>query len=145
MSDSTDFEQRLQAIRAHDQREREIRNYNEPLLAEWQAWLAHEGLAAKKIARYRSNVRLFSMYLTTYAPLRPLDEATSADVSRFLSYWYPRKVMGATPTGVVSHYASFKWLFRWLGEAGRASPERVAAVASVLKQRRAESLAAVTK
>ena len=51
----------------------------------WQAWLAHAGLAAKKIARYRSNVRLFSMYLTTYAPLRPLDEATSADVSRFLS------------------------------------------------------------
>jgi hypothetical protein len=54
-------------------------------------------------------------------------------------------VIGATPTGVVSHYVSFKRYFQWLGETGRASPERVAAVASVLKQRRAEFLAAVTK
>ena len=84
---------------------------------------------------------LFALFLTDYEPLRLLDHAHSGDVSMFLSYWYPRKVVGASATGAKSQMASLDKLFVWLGQTGRLPPAAVAAAAAGLRANRALFLA----
>lgn len=135
MSDTNTYDARVQAIRA----------YNQPILADFQAWLEQAGLSDKTVKNHVENIDFFTHYLVYYDPLKTLEEADSSDIWTFLTDWFPRKALWSSVTSVKSYLASFKKFFQWMGEAGRVSPAVVADVLDTLKVDRDEFLAAVAE
>ena len=124
----------------YDTKVQVIRDYNEPLLNSFREWLEQSGLAEKTVKAHVENIDFFTEYLVYYEPLKQLDEADSSDVWMFLSDWFPRKAMWASPSSVKSNMASFKKFFQWMGETGRVSPETVDSVLAELKEGREQFL-----
>lgn len=124
----------------YDTKVQAIRDYNQPLLKSFREWLEQTGLAEKTVKAHVENIDFFTEYLTYYEPLRRLDEAEGSDVWMFLSDWFPRKAMWASPSSVKSNMASFKKFFQWMGETGRVSPETVVDVLAELKEGRTQFL-----
>jgi len=125
---------------SYDTKVQAIRAYNRPLLDSFREWLEQSGFAEKTIKAHVENIDFFTGYLVYYEPLRRLDEAESGDVWMFLSDWFPRKAMWASPSSVKSNIASFKKFFQWMGETGRVSPEAVDSVLVELKEGREQFL-----
>ena len=123
-------------VESYDARVRAIQAYNQPILADFQAWLEQSGLAGKTVKTHVDNIDFFTKYLVYSHPLRTLDEADSGDVWMFLADWFPRKALWASATSVKSYCASFKKFFQWMVETGRVSPETVAGVLKKLKEGR---------
>ena len=128
---------------SYDERVRAINSYNQPILADFRAWLEQFGLSEKTVENHVDNIDFFTHYLVYYEPLTKLDEADGSDVWMFLTDWFPRKAMWSSVTSVKSYLASFKKFFNWLGETGRISPEVVADVLTTLKEGRNEFFEAV--
>ena len=125
----------------YDTKVQAIRDYNQPLLNSFREWLKQSGLAEKTIKAHVDNIDFFTEYLVYYDdPLKKLDEADSSDVWMFLSDWFPRKAMWASPSSIKSNMASFKKFFQWMGETGRVSPEAVVDVLAELKEGRDQFL-----
>jgi len=126
---------------SYDTKVQAIQAYNQPLLNSFQEWLKQAGLVEKTVKAHVENIDFFTEYLVYYDdPLKKLDEADSSDVWMFLSDWFPRKAMWASPSSVKSNIASFKKFFQWMGETGRVSPETVVDVLAELKESREEFL-----
>lgn len=131
---------------SYDERVRDIRAYNQPIIEDFGSWLEQSGLSEKTVRKYVYDIKFFTEYLVYYDdPLKKLDEADSSDVRMFLRYWFPRKAMWSSITSVKSNIASFKKFFTWLGEIGRISPEVVADVLTTLKEGRDEFFEAVAE
>lgn len=125
---------------SYDTKVQAIRAYNRPLLDSFREWLEQSGFAEKTIKAHVENIDFFTEYLMYYESLKKLDEADSSDVWMFLSDWFPRKAMWASPSSVKSNIASFKKFFQWMGETGRVSPEIVVGVLAELKEGREQFL-----
>ncbi|MHB8599611.1 MAG: phage integrase N-terminal SAM-like domain-containing protein [Ktedonobacteraceae bacterium] len=125
----------------YDTKVQAIRAYNQPLLNSFREWLEQSGLAEKTVKVHVENIDFFTEYLVYYDdPLKKLDEADSSDVWMFLSDWFPRKAMWASPSSVKSNMASFTKFFQWMGETQRVSPETVDGVLAELKEGREQFL-----
>ena len=133
MNDARTYDQQVEAILA----------YNQPLLDEFQDWLAHSGVSAKTVQSHVDNMAFFATYLVYYDPLQRLDEATSGDVWMFLSDWFPRKALWASTTSIRTYLTSFRKFFRWMGDTEHVSPEKVTEVLTMLKDERDAFLRAV--
>jgi len=131
-------------VEAYDARVRAIRAYNQPILADFRAWLEQSGLGEKTVKTHVDNIDFFTKYLVYSSPLKKLDEADSGDVWMFLADWFPRKALWASVTSIRLYFASFKKFFQWMGETGRVTQETVAAVLTTLKAGREEFLEAVS-
>ena len=129
----------------YDTKVQAIRDYNQPLLNSFREWLEQSGFAEKTIKAHVENIDFFTEYLVYYEPLKKLDEADSSDVWMFLSDWFPRKAMWASPSSIKSNIASFKKFFQWMGETGRVSPETVVGVLAELKEGREQFLETVAE
>ena len=125
---------------SYDTKVKAVRAYNRPLLDSFREWLEQSGFAEKTIKAHVENIDFFTKYLMYYESLKKLDEADSSDVWMFLSDWFPRKAMWASPSSVKSNIASFKKFFQWMGETGRVSPEIVVGVLVELKEGREQFL-----
>ena len=123
-------------VETYDVRVRVIRAYNQPILADFQAWLEQSGLSEKTVKNHVDNIDFFTKYLVYSFPLKKLDEADSGDVWMFLADWFPRKALWASATSVKSYCASFKKFFQWMEETGRISQETVAGVLDTLREDR---------
>lgn len=125
---------------SYDTKVQAIRAYNQPLLDSFREWLEQSGLVEKTVRVHVENIDFFTEYLVYYDPLKQLDEADGSDVWMFLSDWFPRKAMWASPSSVKSNMASFKKFFQWMGETGRVSSEAVEHVLAELKEGREQFL-----
>ena len=103
----------------YDQKEKKIRSYNEPILAEFKSWLEESGLASNTVKNHSVNIDFFAEYLTYYEPLCKLDEADSSDVFGFLMIWYPRKAQWASKSNTRAYMATFRKFFKYLKESNR--------------------------
>ena len=135
MGDTPPYDQQVAAIRA----------YNQPLLVEFQDWLAQAGLSAPTVRTHVQNLELFATYLVYYEPLKRLDAAESGDVWMFLADWFPRKALWASVSSVRAYLASFKKFYRWMGETGHVPPTTVTAVLDTLKEERTVFLRAIAE
>lgn len=126
----------------YDQKVEKIQAYNQPILDEFEAWLA-ESWTKKTVKNHVDNIDFFADYLAYYEPLRHLDEASGEDVYSFLTSWFPRKALWASKSNQKSNLASFKKFFKWMQETGRISPEVAKEVLTTLKEEREEFLEAV--
>ena len=130
---------------AYDREVQAIRAANQPLLAEFLAWLKQAGLSAPTIITHVENIELFARYLVYYDPLKRLDQAESGDVRMFLADWFPRKTLWASERSVKAYLATFKKFFTWMGETGQVAPSTVTTVLEMLKEDRAMFLRAVAE
>ena len=127
----------------YDRKERKIRLYNEPILAEFESWLAKSGLASKTVKNHSVNIDFFAVYLTYYEPLCKLDEADSSDVFGFLRNWYPRKAMWASKSNTRAYMATFRKFFKYLKESNRIEGNIEEEVRETLKEHKEGFLDAV--
>ena len=130
---------------AYDREVEAIRAANQPLLAQFLAWLKQAGLSAPTIITHVENIELFASYLVYYDPLKRLDEADSGDVWMFLADWFPRKALWASERSVKAYLATFKKFFTWMGETGHVAPDTVTTVLEMLKEGRAMFLRTVAE
>ena len=121
----------------------EIRAVNRPILEAFQAWLEKGRLSEKTVKSHCQNMEFFAEYLLYYEPLYSLDEADSGDVHGFLSEWFPRKALWASPTSTRSHMASFRKFFRFMTESGRIEQTVEDEVRETLKENKEAFLDAV--
>ena len=91
----------------YDQEVEQIRDYNQPILDDFQAWLERANLSARTIRNHVQNIEFFADYLVYYEPLMKLDEATEGDVYSFLADWYPRKALWASVSNPKAYFACF--------------------------------------
>jgi intergrase/recombinase len=119
----------------------EIQLANQPVLDGFEGWLKQSTLSQKTIKDYVDYVRFFAQYLAFYESLpRRLDESTGENVYFFLAEWFPRKALWCSVRSVKVYLACFKKFFKWMGETGLVSSERVADVLDTLKFDRDEFL-----
>ena len=83
-------------------------------------------MARKAIKKHVENIDFFAAYMVYYEPVARLDDADGGCVTSFLMDWFPRKAMWAGLGSVKANKASFKKLFKWMGETGRVENETVA-------------------
>jgi hypothetical protein len=133
MSSPNDYDAQVEAIR----------EYNAPILSEFQKSLEKAGLSKKKVKSHVDNIDFFTEYLMYYEPLTRLDEADEGDVSSFLLDWFPHKAMWASVSSTRTYLTSFKKFFQWMGETQRTSPEIVDDVLTTIKEDRQDFLDAV--
>lgn len=86
---------------------------NTNIINQFKDYLVSEGLSKKTIKSHIDNLEFFCTYLSYYEPSRSLDEMDAGDVSDFLSDFFPRKAMWASPANVRSCIATFKKLFKF--------------------------------
>lgn len=122
--------------KSYDEQVRAIKEYNQPILNDFQVWLEQSGLSEKTIRQHVFNITFFTEYLVYYEPLKTLDESDSGDIWMYLANWYPRKALWASPGTVKSSIASFKKFFQWMGETGKISSEYVDHAIAKLKEGR---------
>jgi site-specific recombinase XerD len=126
----------------YDQQVEAIRSYNQPILDEFKAWLEAKGLAKKTVKNHVDNIDFFADFLVYYEPLEKLNEATEIEVYSFLSDWFPRKAMWASPASVKSYMASFRKFFKFMVESNRIDSKDEQAVRESLKECRDEFIEA---
>jgi site-specific recombinase XerD len=100
------------------------------------------GLSKKTVKNHVDNIDFFAEYLVYYEPCK-LDEADASDVYGFLSDWFPRKAMWASPNSTRSNMASFRKFFKFLVETDRTDEDTEAEVREDLKVSKDEFLDAV--
>ena len=86
---------------------------NSIILGQFENDLKKNGLSTKTIKSHMGNLDFFCTYLSYYELSRSLDEMDSGDVSDFLSDFFPRKAMWASPAYVKSYISTFKKFFRF--------------------------------
>ena len=83
---------------------------NKIILGQFENDLKEKNLSTKTIKSHMDNLDFFCIYLSYYEP-RTLDEINASDVSDFLSDFFPRKAMWASPAHVKSYISTFKKFF----------------------------------
>jgi site-specific recombinase XerD len=83
---------------------------NKIILGQFENDLKEKNLSTKTIKSHMDNLDFFCIYLSYYEP-RALDEIDASDVSNFLSDFFPRKAMWASPAHVKSYISTFKKFF----------------------------------
>ena len=86
---------------------------NNIFLTQFENHLKEEGLSTKTIKSHMASLGFFCTYLSYYESDKSLYKMNSGDVSQFLSDFFPRKAMWASPTNVKSYIAIFKKLFKF--------------------------------
>ena len=127
----------------YDAQVEEIKKLNAPILREFQKSLEQARLSKKTVKSHLDNIDFFAEYLVYYEPLQRLDEADDDDVSSFLTDWFPRKALWASPSSTKSYLASFKKFFQWMGQTKRISAEVVDDVLTMLKEDKQDFIDAV--
>lgn len=75
--------------------------------------------------------------------LRSVDQITAWKVYDFITDWLPRKCWVSSERRVKSYLASFKKIFKFMGEHGCMSAETVADVLEMLEEERQEMIRSV--
>ena len=127
----------------YDEEVEKVRDYNQPILDEFQSWLQNTGVTPKTIKNHIENIQFFSEYLVYEEPLQKVDEADADDVYSFLADWFPRKALWASESSMKSNMASFRKFFKFLGQSSRVDAETEAEVYNTLKEGKDEFLEAV--
>ena len=99
-----------------------IREANERLLHEFDAWLKSSGLSEATINNHSSNI---DFYINEYLLYEDATEAKDGvnGVGMFLGYWFIRKAMWASPSSIKSNAASLKKFYAFLQEKGLIGKE----------------------
>jgi len=86
---------------------------NNIILAQFETNLKNHGFSTKTIKSHIDSLDFFCTYLSYYEPYKSLYEMNAGDVSGFLSDFFPRKAMWASPANVKSYVATFKKFFKF--------------------------------
>jgi site-specific recombinase XerD len=121
-----------------------IRESNEKLLADFEAWLRASGLAAKTINKHVRNVDFYvNAYLLYEDAIEPQDGVRS--VGRFLGYWFIRKATWASAASIKSNAASLKKFYAFLHERGLVSRDGLDYLEKTIKKEMPEWLATMAR
>jgi len=91
-----------------------IKHENMSLIDGFANHLKDSGLSPKTVRNHVDNLHFFADYLVYYEPYEKLSDADAGDVSSFLSDYFPRKSMWASPFSVKSYIATFKKFFNFM-------------------------------
>ena len=82
-----------------------------------QAEARRRGTAPSSYSARAAAIGLYADYLARYERL-PLDESSYRTLDSFFFFWYPRKVMQASPASAVQLLAALSGFYRFLAERG---------------------------
>ena len=121
-----------------------IRESNEELLADFEAWLRASGLTAKTINKHVRNVDFYvNAFLLYEDAIEP--QAGVRSVGMFLGYWFIRKAMWASAASIKSNAASLKKFYAFLQERGLVSRDELNYLKKTIKREMPEWLATMAR
>ena len=133
MSDFEDFEKK-----AAQQREK-----NSKLIEEFEEYLKEKGLSGKTVEKHGSNIAffvdVFLIYEDVLTPAEGIEE-----IGIFLSSWFPRKALWASPAHVKDYCAGFKKFYKFLLEKGVIEEEEYRDMLEKIKEDKDDWLQANT-
>ncbi len=99
-----------------------IRKENKVLLGEFSRFLKAKGLKSKTVDNHRDNISFYINEFLLYSDvIRAVDGATH--INMYLSYWFIKKAMWASPEAIKSNAASLKKFYGFLFEKNSISKE----------------------
>ena len=116
-----------------------IQNANKRLLSDFAISMQNAGLAQKTIQKHVDNIDFYiNEFLLYEEPIEAKDGALR--IGFFLSYWFPRKAMWASPDSVKGNAASLKKFYSFLHSKGLTEIEDLEDLKQALKENMAEWL-----
>jgi len=110
-----------------------LRKENQVLLDEFSAWLESKGLKPKTVRKHCDNVSFFINDFLLYSEvIRAVDGANH--VGMFLSYWFIKKAMWASPESIRSNAASLKKFYGYLFEKGKIAKDSLDDLKELIKE-----------
>jgi site-specific recombinase XerD len=121
-----------------------IREANERLLHEFDAWLKSSGLSEATINNHSSNI---DFYINEYLLYEDATEAKDgvSGVGMFLGYWFIRKAMWASPSSIRGNAASLKKFYTFLHEKGLIGKNDLNGLKQTIKEDMPEWLSALER
>jgi site-specific recombinase XerD len=121
-----------------------IREANELLLSEFDAWLKSSGLSESTINNHGSNI---DFYINEYLLYEDATEAKDGvtGVGMFLGYWFIRKAMWASPSSIRGNAASLKKFYTFLHEKGLIDKDDLNGLKQTIKEDMSEWLATLER
>jgi site-specific recombinase XerD len=112
-------------MKSYEQYEKEckrIRRNNRQLLNHFEEWLSHSKLSPKTIKRHISNV---DFYINEFLLYEDAIEAADGvgSIGMFLGYWFIRKAMWASKTGIKESAASLTRFYKFMFERNEITKE----------------------
>ena len=123
---------------------KKIREANEGLLDEFEAWLEASGLSEKTIDNHFENIAFYLNEFLLY------DDATEAkdgvgDIGMFLGYWFIRKAMWASKSSIKGNATSLKKFYTFMHEKGLIKKEELTNLNQTIKEEMPEWLATLDR
>jgi site-specific recombinase XerD len=117
-----------------------IRNDNEKLLHEFEAWLNASGLSEKTINNHLSNIDFYiNEFLLYEDPIKAKNGVGAVDM--FLGYWFIKKAMWASQASIKSNATSLKKFYTFMYEKGLVEKESLSDLKETIKEEMPEWLA----
>ena len=121
-----------------------IRDENEKLLVDFEAWLQQAGLSSGTIKKHVDNI---DFYINEFLLYEDAEEAqTGVDrVNMFLGYWFIKKATWASASSIRSNAASLKKFYTFMHERGLVSKEDLDFLNATIKEEMPEWLATLAR
>jgi hypothetical protein len=128
----------------YDEACEKIREENEALLDEFEAWLGEQNLATKTIDRHRENVDFYINEFLLYEDAVPANEG-AGEIGFFWGYWFIKKAMWASPAQIKGNAASLKKFYTFMQEKGEIEQEELDNMKATIKEEMPEWVATMKR
>ncbi len=116
-----------------------VKKENAKLLADFGQWLSGKGLAKKVIQRHVQNADFYINTFLLHEEAIPAREG-AGHISMFLSYWFIRKAIWASPSSIRQTAASLKKFYIFMLEQGQVERETLQELKETIKEEMPEWL-----
>jgi len=110
----------MDSYEQYDKECERIRRENEKILTDFEKWLSDKKLSKKTINKHRLNADFYINNFLLYDDAIEASNGSSA-IGVFLGYWFIRKAMWASKTGIKENAASLKKFYQFMFERGKIS------------------------
>ena len=101
-----------------------LRSDNARLRERFCDWLRSRGLSRRTIERHVGNAGVYlDEFLLYDDPVEASEGARSHHLRMFFDYWFVRKCVCASPTGMRAMAASLKKFYAFMDEVGEVTPQ----------------------
>lgn len=108
----------------YERRCREIREENAALLDAFEEWMRSKGLSESTVGKHRENTDFFINEFLLYEEPREASEGVD-EVGMFLGYWFIRKAMWASASGIRFYATNLRKFYDFMRERGKVDPDSV--------------------